>query len=121
MCVYSIHVSTRLLDVTYHKSVSQTKKLLTYSNLFRLCKSLAPEILFALVRGSIAQNRVDYLSQKTMIYITFLQHSDLRNIDLPTLPIFRPKGQANLFFRHDDDDDDDDDDVDDDIEYDNYF
>ena len=37
-----------------------------------------------------------------MIYIVFLQHPDLKKknpkIDLPTLPIFRPKGQTNLYF-----------------------
>ena len=36
-----------------------------------------------------------------MIYIAFLQHQGLekkKKIDLPTLPVFRPKEQTNLYF-----------------------
>ena len=45
---------------------------------------------------------VTYLNTENyMIYIAFLQHPDLLNkkkkIDLPTIPIFRPKRQTNLY------------------------
>ena len=52
---------------------------------------------------------VTYLNAENYNSIVFLQHSDLKKqnkththtkkkIDLPTLPIFRPKGQTNLYF-----------------------
>ena len=46
---------------------------------------------------------VTYLNTENyMTYIAFLQHPDLKEkrkkIDLPTLPVFKPKGQTNLYF-----------------------
>ena len=58
--------------------------------------------LFTPVHVSTRLLDVTYLdTENYMIYIAFLQHPDKKknkkNIDLPTLPIFRPKGQMNLY------------------------
>ena len=57
------------------------------------------EDICALLHVSTRLLAVTYLdTENYMIYIAFLKKKKKKKIDLPTIPIFRPKGQANLYF-----------------------